>query len=88
VQVLTPQQPEPVLWRGKIARHLLRRGDVARLITGGGGGYGSPQQRPVSEVIEDVKNGYVSLETAERIYGVRLDPETLTIIHINREEIL
>ena len=37
VKVFTSQQPEPVLWRGKIARHLLRRGDVARLITGVGG---------------------------------------------------
>lgn len=84
VKVFTTQQVEPVLWRGKIARHVLRRGDVARLITGVGGGYGSPHQRPVNAVVDDVKNGYVSLETAESVYGIRLDPETLAIMNINR----
>lgn len=84
VQVFTSQQAEPVLWRGKMARHVLRRGDVARLVTGVGGGYGSPHQRPASVVIDDVRNGYVSLETAESVYGIQLDPETLTIINMNR----
>ena len=36
----------------------------------GGGGYGSPFQRPVTLVYDDVVNGYVSLESAERDYGV------------------
>ncbi len=36
----------------------------------GGGGYGSPFQRPVALVYDDVVNGYVSLESAERDYGV------------------
>src|SRR2546423_3922314 len=36
----------------------------------GGGGYGDPFQRPVALVLDDVVNGYVSLEAAERDYGV------------------
>ncbi len=36
----------------------------------GGGGYGSPFRRPVALVYDDVVNGYVSLESAERDYGV------------------
>ena len=36
----------------------------------GGGGYGSPFKRPVELVLNDVVNGYVSLEAAEREYGV------------------
>ena len=84
VQVLTPEQAEPVLWRGKIARHVLRRGDGARLVTGVGGGYGHPHQRPVEAVVDDVKNGYVSLETAEEVYGVELDPETLEVDALKR----
>ncbi len=36
----------------------------------GGGGYGNPFQRPVDLVLNDVINGYVSLEAAEREYGV------------------
>jgi N-methylhydantoinase B len=36
----------------------------------GGGGYGDPFQRPLELVLSDVVNGYVSLEAAEREYGV------------------
>jgi N-methylhydantoinase B len=36
----------------------------------GGGGYGDPYQRPIAMVLHDVINGYVSLEAAEREYGV------------------
>jgi N-methylhydantoinase B len=36
----------------------------------GGGGYGDPFQRPIELVLNDVINGYVSLEAAEREYGV------------------
>ncbi len=36
----------------------------------GGGGYGNPLQRSVDLVLNDVVNGYVSLEAAEREYGV------------------
>ncbi len=84
VKVFRSQQPEPDLWRGKIARHVLRRGDVVRLVTGVGGGYGPPHQRPVNAVVDDVKNGYVSLAWAEKIYGVQLDPETLSVIKVKR----
>ncbi len=36
----------------------------------GGGGYGDPFGRPVELVLQDVVNGYVSIESAERDYGV------------------
>jgi N-methylhydantoinase B len=36
----------------------------------GGGGYGEPFERDPERVLEDVINGYVSVETAERDYGV------------------
>ncbi len=54
-EVFVAEQAEPVLWRGKIARHVLKRGDVARMITGVGGGYGDPHERPVAEVLEDLQ---------------------------------
>mgnify|MGYP000253546256 FL=1 len=64
---------------GKTARYHLKKGDVARLITGTGGGYGNPLERPVEEVQNDVKNGYITLEMAERDYGVVLNPVTLAV---------
>lgn len=69
---------------GKVARFHLKKGDVARLITGTGGGYGDPKRRPVDKVQEDVRNGYITLEQAERDYGVALDPRALEVIQVRR----
>ncbi len=41
--------------------------------TPGGGGYGSALMRDPEAVLEDVRNGKVSLERAEAIYGVAID---------------
>jgi N-methylhydantoinase B len=49
---------------------------VARIFTGGGGGWGSPLERPVEEVTTDLLRGYVSAETATSAYGVVLDEST------------
>jgi N-methylhydantoinase B len=70
---------------GKCARYPLKRGEVARLITGTGGGWGPPLERSVDEVVEDVRDGYVSVEQAERDYGVVLDPETFEVVRLTRE---
>ena len=47
--------------------------------TGGGGGYGTPFERDPESVRLDVVCGYVSLEAAQRDYGVVLSPHTLEI---------
>jgi N-methylhydantoinase B len=52
---------------------------IVELHTGGGGGFGDPRERDPERVRRDVRDGYVSLEAAERDYGIRLDPETLDI---------
>jgi N-methylhydantoinase B len=46
----------------------LRQGDIIRLETSGGGGFGSPAERPKSEVEQDVRLGYLSPQAAERDY--------------------
>ena len=45
-------------------------GDRVQLNPPGGGGYGDPFQRPAELVLDDVINGYVSLEAADSQYGV------------------
>ena len=70
---------------GKCARYALKRGEVARLITGTGGGWGSPLERPVDDVLEDVRDGYVTVAQAERDYGVLIDPESLTVAGLTEE---
>ena len=63
----------------KVLVAALKTGDAFRLRSGGGGGYGSPLQRPAELVLEDVRQGYVSLKAAAKIYGVMIDPQTLAI---------
>lgn len=48
----------------------LEPGDRVQLNPAGGGGYGDPFQRPMERVLNDVINGYVSLEAADHEYGV------------------
>ncbi|HEX9680830.1 MAG TPA: hydantoinase B/oxoprolinase family protein [Anaerolineales bacterium] len=64
---------------GKAAQYHLKRGDVARLITGTGGGYGNALERAVDKVQSDVKDGYITLEEADKSYGVVLHATTLEV---------
>ncbi len=46
---------------------------------GGGGGYGDPKKRPAEKVVEEVRNGIISIEKAKEDYGVAINPETFEI---------
>lgn len=48
----------------------LRRGDVVRTMTGGGGGYGDPRARDRALVRDDLRQGMISRETAREVYGL------------------
>jgi N-methylhydantoinase B len=54
----------------------IKPGDAFRLRSGGGGGYGEPLERPVADVHEDVRQGYVSVYEAAEFYGVVIDEES------------
>jgi len=57
----------------------LKPGDAFRISSGGGGGYGAPFERPVEDVREDVRQGYVSVKAAAERYGVVVDAETFAV---------
>ena len=57
----------------------LKPGDAFRISSGGGGGYGDALERPVEDVCEDVRQGYVSLGAAAELYGVVIDPDTVEV---------
>jgi N-methylhydantoinase B len=59
----------------KMRARLFKKGTRIVTRTGGGGGYGDPLTRPVSEVLEDVRCALVSPEGAHELYGVRIDPQ-------------
>ncbi len=57
----------------RYADYPLKDGDVFRLDTPGGGGYGDALTREPERVLADVREGVVSREAAERNYGVVVD---------------
>ena len=56
---------------------VLQRGDILRLHTGGGGGWGHPFDRPAEAVLADWRGGFISAEAARAQYGVALTPAGL-----------
>ena len=57
----------------KATQHPIAAGEVVRIMTGGGGGYGPPSEREPDAIRRDVREGYVSAEAACRDYGIVLD---------------
>ena len=49
----------------------IAKGDVFRLVTAGGGGYGDPSKRRDEAIADDITNGYLSREAAAAQYGAR-----------------
>jgi N-methylhydantoinase B len=45
------------------------RGDVMSFWSAGGGGYGDPLKRDLERIVEDIKDGYVTVEGAREQYG-------------------
>jgi N-methylhydantoinase B len=58
----------------------LRIGDTIIIRTPGGGGYGEPFKRDPSLVLADVVNGLLSIASAEKDYGVIIDPSEIEIL--------
>ncbi|MEU4327275.1 hydantoinase B/oxoprolinase family protein [Nonomuraea dietziae] len=55
---------------GLVDDHPVRAGEVIRIRTTGGGGWGSPYERDPEKVAADVRDGKVSVEGARTDYGV------------------
>lgn len=56
----------------RYADYPLKAGDIFRLDTPGGGGFGAAYERDPGSVLADVKQGYVSPERAEKDFGVAI----------------
>jgi N-methylhydantoinase B len=53
--------------------------DVMTYYSPNGGGYGNPLKRPARKVLDDVLDGFCSVERAREVYGVIVDPEAETV---------
>ncbi len=75
---LNPGTPDERELPPKITNLQLRAGDVVRMKTSAGGGFGAPRERVLEGVLDDVREGRVSVEGALRDYGVVVDLEANT----------
>jgi N-methylhydantoinase B len=66
-------EPSPV--PGKVSGFALRKGDLVREETSGGGGWGDPLARDLGRIIRDVELGLLSVEQARRRYGADVKPD-------------
>ena len=60
---------------GKISGFALQQGDLVRMQTAGGGGFGNPLEQNPRLVAEDVRLGYTLAEDASDVYGVSIDAD-------------
>lgn len=60
-------------------RVALEKGDLLRLVTANGGGWGSAHARSLEAILDDIKNDYISVEQAQRYY-----PEQMSLAEQSR----
>ena len=70
---------KPIPFEGKASRFKLTKGDIVCSLTAGGGGYGDPLDRDPEAVREDVIEGYVTLDSAMKVYGVVIDGKDFSL---------
>lgn len=70
---------------GIYPRYPLNKGDVVKLVTATGGGYGEPFKRPAEKVAKDVKNGYITVAQAEADFGVKVNEKTNEVEGLTEE---
>jgi N-methylhydantoinase B len=70
--VINPGLPNERVLRPLSDGNIVKRGDIVRIETGGGGGWGHPFDREAELVLADVRGGFVSRASAEEHYGVVL----------------
>lgn len=63
----------------KVTNFDLNNGDIARLVTSSGGGWGDPMDREPERVLNDYLDDYITAEIAEEVYGVVIDEARETV---------
>jgi N-methylhydantoinase B len=69
--VMNPDGSEPEDLRSKTVNHAFKYGDVFSMRTQGGGGFGLPEERDLTAVERDLREGKISTGSAESAYGLK-----------------
>ena len=77
--VMNPGTPNEKEIRAFSDDNIWKKGDLVRVYTAGGGGWGDPLERGADLVLDDVLDGFVSVEAAQHSYGVVIDPATVIV---------
>ena len=77
--VVNPGTPDERELRPMSEGNRLKKGDLVRIMTSGGGGWGSPLERAAEQVRDDVLDGFISAESAARDYGVVLTDDLIDV---------
>ncbi len=73
--LVNPGMPDERELRPMSEGKKLQNGDLIRIMTPGGGGWGSPLLRDVEQVRDDVLDGFISAASARDDYGVVLSDD-------------
>lgn len=76
---INPGSPHEAEIQGFSDDNVWNKGDLVRICTAGGGGWGDPLDREPDKVLDDVKDGFVSFNAAIENYGVVINPNSLLI---------
>lgn len=74
--IINPGQPDEREIPSMSDGNTMRKGDLLRIYTCGGGGWGNPLDRPIESVHRDVLDGFVSLKSAREEYGLAVNADT------------
>jgi N-methylhydantoinase B len=77
--MINPGRPDERILAPLSDGNMVKRGDIVRVETGGGGGWGHPFDREPERVAADVRGGFVSRNSAEEHYGVVLSDNGMAI---------
>lgn len=77
--IINPGTEKEVRLPSLTTDYILKKGDIVRVERPGGGGFGDPLDRVPDEVLKDVIEGYVSIESARESYGVVIDEKSMRI---------
>jgi N-methylhydantoinase B len=58
---------------------MLKPGDLVRVETNAGGGFGDPLERDAELVLKDVLDRYVTVDRAREDYGVVIDAQKMSV---------